>query len=222
VYTTVQIQSTKEWIPPVETLGSSDPAQTSKYWQDQVYVMARPNQDTVVHCVANKVVNQNGTGHAFYNMVNLAFANHGSMVLTPDDVFTCISQQFSKYVKKNSELLRDLFVEHKDKLKLEIKMDPVNYEVFTDQIVDAITQHTKGDVTNLLAGNFSTSTKFDDTLNCLGIMSTMKNYFAYSIRECCGLPQIHFTGTVQDWEQLRAKTRLLTTRYHRGNKNPIL
>ena len=41
-----------------------------------------------------------------------AYSNHHHLVLRPDDVWICLLTQFSIYVNKNAEELRDTFVDH--------------------------------------------------------------------------------------------------------------
>jgi len=70
-----------------------------------------------------------------------------------------------------------------------------------------IGKNTKNDITELLTSNFSTTTKIESLLSCVAIMDTFQKYFDY---ECymtrCGIRNVHFMGTLDDWKLLRHKT----------------
>ena len=73
-----------------------------------------------------------------------------------------------------------------------------------------ISKNVKNDTTQLLTSNFSTTTKIESLLSCATIMDTFKQYFDY---ECCivtcGIRNVHFMGTLEDWNLLRSKTAQL-------------
>ena len=211
--TSVDIQSTEPWtVPDPRYVGKSAKA----YWYKQVFT-GDYDADAIFHYVENRASTAAGHTNAFYSMFDIAYANHGQVVLTPDDVWTCISVQFAKYVEANAEALRDLFVSFSGKEKIVIDMDSVNYELFMTKVVDQISKRTKGDVTESLKFDFSTSTAFDHTMGHLSTMTAMKQYFSYGMRLCCGIQRVHFTGTLEDWQNLRQKTARLIETYHLDN-----
>jgi len=71
-------------------------------------------------------------------------------------------------------------------------------------------KHIKHDITQLLTSNFSTTTKIESLLSCIAIMDTFQKYFEY---ECymtrCGIRNVHFMGTLDDWKLLHQKTKEL-------------
>jgi hypothetical protein len=73
-----------------------------------------------------------------------------------------------------------------------------------------IGKNVKHNVTELLTSNFSTTTKIESFLSCVAIMDTFQKYFEY---ECyltkCGIHNVHFMGTLDDWKVLRQKTEEL-------------
>ncbi len=73
-----------------------------------------------------------------------------------------------------------------------------------------IGKNVKHNVTELLTSNFSTTTKIESFLSCVAIMDTFQKYFEY---ECyvtrCGIRNVHFMGTLDDWKVLRQKTEEL-------------
>jgi hypothetical protein len=75
---------------------------------------------------------------------------------------------------------------------------------------EEIDQHLKNDITEMLASNFSTTTKIESLLSCLAIMDTCQKYFEYKCYVTrCGIRNVHFMGTLDDWKLLRNKSEQL-------------
>ncbi|CAF2657114.1 unnamed protein product [Rotaria sp. Silwood2] len=73
-----------------------------------------------------------------------------------------------------------------------------------------IGQNVKNSVTQLLTSNFSTTTQIESLLSCTVIMDTFQKYFKYkSYVTMCGIRNVHFMGTSEDWKLLRYKTTKL-------------
>ena len=59
----------------------------------------------------------------FYKCIVQAFADHRSLVLSPDMMWLLIGQGFSRYVNAHSEELRDKLVHHQGKMVLKVEKD---------------------------------------------------------------------------------------------------
>jgi len=69
-----------------------------------------------------------------------------------------------------------------------------------------MTNHVKNDICRLLTNDFSTTTKVESLLSSLTIMSTFKKCFDYTYSiNSCGIRNVHFMGTLNDWILLRDK-----------------
>jgi len=69
-----------------------------------------------------------------------------------------------------------------------------------------MTNHVKSDICALLTNDFSTTTKVESLLSSLTIMSTFKKCFDYTYSiNSCGIRNVHFMGTLNDWILLRDK-----------------
>lgn len=86
-----------------------------------------------------------------------------------------------------------------------------------------IGENVKNDAIELLTSNFTTTTKVESLLSCLAIMDTFQKYFEY---ECyvtlCGIRNVHFLGTLDDWKLVRQKAEELknfsmSERHHFGS-----
>jgi hypothetical protein len=73
-----------------------------------------------------------------------------------------------------------------------------------------IGEHVKNNVVDLLASNFSTTGSVEGLLSSACIMHTFKKYFDYEqITMGCGIRNVHFMGTLDDWKLLRRKAEKL-------------
>ena len=69
-----------------------------------------------------------------------------------------------------------------------------------------IGKHVKNDVVDLLTSNFSTTDFVEGLLSSMCVMHTFNKYFDYTQRLCgCGIRNVHFLGTLDDWKLLRKK-----------------
>lgn len=155
--------------------------------------------------------------HSFFDGMYQAYADHRPFVLSPDMIWLLISQGFARHVNASPEELRHHFVDFSGKLSLvlstnEITLDNPNspwekvFPAFTEQIAG----HTGNELINLLSSDFSTTTSVEKIASEITIMEAMKTYFEYKVfYVVCGIPEITLQGTVEDWQKIRDKTKLL-------------
>ena len=148
--------------------------------------------------------------HTFVSAVNLAYAQHYPLVLSPDAIWMCITQALSQHINANAEKLRNMFVEHEGKKEIIVRRDdfvkgsPDNPwpEVF-DEFSEQIRKHV-GDKTHyLLTPEFSTTGPTEKAAAQVVLMDSFKEYFDYTVMTLCGIPEITLEGTVDDWKKLR-------------------
>jgi hypothetical protein len=53
--------------------------------------------------------------------------------------------------------------------------------------------------------SFTTTTKCDQAVVSILMMSVMQKYFTYACGVCCGLPSVTLLGEKKDWEKLEQK-----------------
>ena len=156
-------------------------------------------------------------GHStfFYCLVQ-AYANHYSLILSPDIIWTVISQGFSQYVNQDPEALRDRIVSHEGKMTLavETKEDLYSPNVKWDEILDGfdkqITENTKGNIADMMRADFSTTGKTERIASQITLMSSVKAYFDFEVLTfSCGIPSITIEGTPEDWKKVIEKTENL-------------
>lgn len=61
------------------------------------------------------------------------------------------------------------------------------------------------DLQTWIIPNFSTTTRVDRTVSAMLMMASMKKYFSYTFSMLCGIPQVTFEGTKQDWLDIQSR-----------------
>ncbi|CAF0745870.1 unnamed protein product [Adineta steineri] len=141
-----------------------------------------------------------------------AYNSHEDIILSPDDIWLMVCIGFSKYVNDNAEKLRHFFVDHDGKKELTVThiLDKPNWNRFLEDMRLEVNKNVKNDVCDLLSNNFSTTTQVESLVSCVAIMTTFKKYFDYDYCVAgCGIRNVHFMGTLDDWKLLQEKTRQL-------------
>ncbi|QDU47465.1 hypothetical protein Mal52_59960 [Symmachiella dynata] len=150
--------------------------------------------------------------HALLSAIRIAFYNHMPLRLSPDAIWITIARGFALHVNEHAEELRHRFVSHKGKEKLVVnRMDfapgednpwPEVFEEFSIQLADRT-----GDLASLVQADFSTTGPVERAISHLMAMDAFKSYFEFEMFAGCGIPNVTLTGTLEDWQDLRARTR---------------
>ncbi len=149
-----------------------------------------------------------------------AYNLHGDIMLNPDDIWIMISLYFSQYVDTNAEKLRSKFVKHEGFKKLvvveyanslaeSLKMER-DWTNFFNQITQKIKDNTVTGVMEELVSDFTTTTKTHKLITTAIIMNSFKKYFQYGRMILgCGISNVLFQGTRNDWVKIINKTQVL-------------
>lgn len=159
-----------------------------------------------------------GEDNLFKCMVN-AYADHHPLVLSPDVVWLIIAQNFSNYVNKHSEEMRDLFVEHEGKMKIVVTEGndvlgksgtKGDWEKLLSDFTAGVAANTKGDVAEMLTADFTTTGVTERIASQITLMDAVETFFEWwNMSVACGIPSITLTGTPDDWRKVQAKARSL-------------
>ena len=149
--------------------------------------------------------------HQFLGSLNEAFDKHLGFVLAPQQLFLLILQQVSVHVNENAEVLRDEFVKHagKARIEIEVPLEPEWAEIikkFQAEITDRIVQSV-ADLSSLK--EFSCSSETEQIAGKVCLMDICQQYFQYEMLTLCGIPSFVLEGTVEDWSLLRARAESL-------------
>lgn len=149
----------------------------------------------------------------FFNCMVEAFAKHYSVTLSPDIIWTLISQGFSHYINLDPEKYRDKLVNHEGKMEIVVQSahDLYSPEVEWNKILSGfdkqIAANTKGNVADMMRADFSTTGTTELITSQVMLMSTVKAYFDFTmLYAVCGIPSITIEGTPDDWRKIIKKT----------------
>ncbi len=152
----------------------------------------------------------------FFNCLVEAYAGHYSVILSPDIIWTVISQGFCHYISTNSEKLRDKIVNHEGKATISVVSQHDLYSPHVDwnNILDGfdkqIADNTKGNLSDMMRADFSTTGTTERIASQVTLMSAVKSYFNYKAEHfICGIPSITIEGTPDDWRKMIDKTEKL-------------
>lgn len=152
--------------------------------------------------------------HPLMETVHEAFSRHYPLTLSPDCIWLTIAQGFGHHVTENAEALRCRLVRHQGRRRLVAKSVGLAVSEFEQAIASISAQirdATDPVVAETLICDFTTTTPAIRTASEVVLMDTFASYFEYLIRCVCGIPRITLTGTVEDWQRIRARVEVLET-----------
>ncbi|EAL62036.1 hypothetical protein DDB_G0290805 [Dictyostelium discoideum AX4] len=143
-----------------------------------------------------------------------SYNNHNHLVLRPDNIWMAILTQLSFYINKNSEELREKFVDFTGKKELivetEYRILEAPFEKLTIEMSNQIQSNIKDpSIKDLIIPDFTTTTESDKVVFSIALMSTMKKYFDYRYGCKCGLSEVTLLGEINDWINLKERVEKL-------------
>ncbi len=149
--------------------------------------------------------------HPFLSAVHIAFDQHYPLILSPDVVWLCLIQGLALHVNAHAKKLRHLFVPHEGKEKIIIRRDdfikgsPDNPWLEVFDAFSTVIKNYIDDKYELIVSDFSTTGAVERAVSEIVLMETVQQYFEYSVRTMCGIPEITLEGTVEDWKAIRQR-----------------
>ncbi|EAL62044.1 hypothetical protein DDB_G0290821 [Dictyostelium discoideum AX4] len=143
-----------------------------------------------------------------------SYNNHNHLVLRPDNIWMAILTQLSFYVNKNSEELREKFVDFTGKKELIVEtVYPIleaPFDKLTIEMSNQIQSNIKDpSIKDLIIPDFTTTTESDKVVFSIALMSTMKKYFNFVFKTYCGLSEVTLLGEINDWINLKERVEKL-------------
>ena len=161
------------------------------------------------------VVYESGTS-LFYNCMVEAYAGHYSVILSPDAIWTLISQGFCHHISLNTEKLKDKIVNHEGKMEISVISEHdlysplMDWDTLLNGFEIQIAENTKGNIADIMRADFSTTGNTERITSQVTLMSAVKSYFDFAaIHTICGIPTITIEGTSDDWRKIIKKVESL-------------
>lgn len=167
-----------------------------------------PDALTIGGDPATRLVAPNGV-HPLLSAVGQAFAEHRPLILSPDAVWLTIAQGVAQHVRLHAEELRSRLVEHPGRKRIIAMVDepmPQDWQ----HVVAQWTKQLPSEAADLFDCDFSTSTDVERIAARVVMLEAYSPYFSAWLICVCGIPSITLTGTVQDWQTIRARVDRLT------------
>lgn len=152
----------------------------------------------------------------FLEALQTAFRKHYPLKLSVSDFLILIAQGLSIHINKYAEELRQYFVNHSGKEKIEIyrgnfvKGQQNDWSTIFEEFGNEIKKKVKTDIYDVIVDDTSVATPTSRIASEITLMDSMKSYFDYVVMTECGFPLITLEGTPDDWKKLREKYKRLT------------
>ncbi|GAA3293153.1 hypothetical protein GCM10020218_069510 [Dactylosporangium vinaceum] len=147
--------------------------------------------------------------HPLLSAVVRAFAEHRPLVLSPDAVWLTIAQGVAQHIRLHAEELRPRLVGHAGRKRLALEIngpvprDAAGWSRLAGSFAELLAAEVHDDA--LFACDFSTSTDVERTAGRVVLLEAYSPYFSLWLKTICGIPSITLTGTVEDWQRIRAR-----------------
>jgi Domain of unknown function (DUF4419) len=143
-----------------------------------------------------------GTAYAGY-------ANHNSFVLSPDILWSLITDTIAKTITLYPDRYSSLFMVGNwdgTKKELQVRNDAqtlngewgTSINLFRDAMAEVVPSGT----VEALLPKFSTSGPMEELSNLLSFMDAGSSYYTYSVMTMCGVPMIKLLGTADDYKAI--------------------
>ena len=179
------------------------------------------------------VKGSSSTEMSFVNVVALAYANHYSLEISPDDIWLLILDGIRLHVKYNRDALKDRFVAPGVDTAIVIRNDSLSWDTtyakwhgVIANLFDSLQQRLPAETGEPLNVKFSTTSPIDYNISRSMVMAIASEYYTYTLIESCGIPKIKVNGTKLDWSLLKDSFNKLASRldleWWSKELNPVL
>lgn len=148
------------------------------------------------------------THRGFLDYLSLAYRNHYSIVIRPDDIWFMVMAELTLVIAKNPENYASLFTTTPDK-RQEIRvptLDPtqINPALVIEHLKDCVPANVE-----LFLPEFTTTTPASRLALHVAFCDMASPYYNYSTY-LCGIPSIRVEGTEEDWAKVAQGFNKLT------------
>lgn len=192
---------------------AAQPYQTERY-KDAVEILLHSPVESCDN-YSDAVVKQPGY-HCLIAAADRAFQGHYPLALSPDMLWVTIMQGAANHINLNAETLRHKFVTHEGKADIVVRRDgfvrksPENtWENVFPEFGERIREHIGEQTHKLILSDFSTTGPKERAASEVVLMDAMQSYFKSTVQTLCGIPYVSIEGTVEDWESIVARVRLI-------------
>ena len=151
----------------------------------------------------------------FLLMLQLAFNEHKSVTISPDNIWLLICQGFSQHIKLNKDKFKDSIFGLDEKITIQVRRDDFVKgesnpweEIFPD-FTNQINKLIGKDLYSNIVLDFSTSSLKEISSFEIAFMDSMSSYFNYEFISLCGIPEIMVKGDTKDYNKILTSLQYL-------------
>lgn len=156
----------------------------------------------------------------YYHYLSIAWSNHYSIVLKPDDIWNIVLNELATEVVNNSKTYATLFTTTPDEKQQIIVLTGDVESIDPLAVVAALKNRVPSDV-NAFFPTFTTTTDSNRLANSIVFCDMVSPYYEYCTK-LCGIPKIKLLGTSEDWLLLAEQIDNLKTIFQTDKVNTYL
>ena len=148
-----------------------------------------------------------------------AYNRHYNLRTGPEDWWYTIIQTVALAIDNNSKnnQVRKFFVQHEGKKELEVivgggalNVENIDYSWLFNQFSEGIEKNINvPEYVQQMIPDFTTTTSIHKIVSQITLMTSVQEYFEYTVSSLCGIPAIEMRGTKEDWVNLEMKIKAL-------------
>lgn len=148
----------------------------------------------------------------FVTTLHDAFAQHVPFSISPEVIWTIVSQEVAQYVKDHSEepAIASLFTTTPgEKPKLVVQVDEYVYGSPNNNWLHGISkfrgllaEKVPSEILGIMTPKLSEATLETEVTHLVSFMDAASKYYEYGMMTCCGIPEFRIEGTDVDWHRL--------------------
>lgn len=155
--------------------------------------------------------------NGFFTSVLTAYNHHFNLRTSPDDWWYCVIRRVAMAIDENSkkQAVREMFVDHEGQKELAVEVPATNiYDVDYSYFFDAISKEVSRNIkipkyVDCVTADFSSTTLVTRMVSQITLMSSVQEFFKFTMFLGCGIPGIEMTGNEEDWKKLLSKVKIL-------------
>ena len=148
-----------------------------------------------------------------------AYNRHYNLRTGPEDWWYTIIQTVALAIDNNSKnnQVRKFVVQHEGKKELEVivgrgelNVEHIDYSWSFNQFSEKIEENINvPEYVHQMIPDFTTTTSIHKIVSQITLMTSVQEYFEYTVSSVCGIPAIEMRGTKEDWVNLEMKIKAL-------------
>lgn len=146
--------------------------------------------------------------HGLIRALHIAFVDHQTFVITPDDIWLLVLQGFAAIQEKTKCIDKQFPSLSGKKTRIVVQRDEFvmggnsNWSNVFPDFMEGIRKNVPEELFKLMCKRFSTTSQLQKTTFAITIMDTVKDFFNYVVYTKCGIPSVYVVGEKKDYVKI--------------------